>query len=525
MRLREVGDAFAHASRIAPEQGAGTLVYVGRFDLAEFAVVLEPDEPLRAARRALYAGMAALADALAAHAPPESRSPSTGRIRSRVDGGLVGGGRLAWPQGAREDERRRWLVFGAMIRTVSMGDEPGLNPLVTALEEEGFTDAMSDQLVESFARHLMVAIDAWQEHGFGAVARSYLERLPREKGLRRDIDDNGDLLVRRMGKVEVERKKLLPRWPRPPGSIRRRRAALVKLLRTIRLDPSDTFVFENAAEPGEWAVSGAFVFWDTRRRRRSKARRARRFAAAFSASSRSAGRRWCRSSRRARPIGGRGRKAGASNWSAHFGAPDIAAARAAAEEEVAFAASLCNQPQDTLIAVHRRFEDGEVREAFRTLHPREGQKPMRAFSFLEVEGEERAGRGRRSGRDGRAGAQMNDFWLSCGHHLLDRDEGGGLVVTDEFLKVYLARPELIPPPEACVVERTLHAALLADPRSPVAAAEIAAIADADARENWQMMIAFRDHLLRHKTLEAAYADLVRNGSARRRLCSSTSWCT
>lgn len=104
---------------------------------------------------------------------------------------------------------------------------------------------------------------------------------------------------------------------------------------------------------------------------------------------------------------------------------------------------------------------------------------------------------------------MNDFWISCGHHLLDRDEGGGLKVTDDFLKVYLARPELIPPPEACAVEHTLHSALLADPRMPVSAADIAAIADADARENWQMLIAFRDHLLRHKTLEAAYADLVR----------------
>ena len=84
-------------------------------------------------------------------------------------------------------------------------------------------------------------------------------------------------------------------------------------------------------------------------------------------------------------------------------------------------------------------------------------------------------------------------------------------MTDEFLKLYLARPELIPPPEACAVERTLHAALLADPRTAVAASDIAAIADADARENWQMLIAFRDHLLRHKTLEAAYADLVRRG--------------
>jgi uncharacterized protein DUF6352 len=109
---------------------------------------------------------------------------------------------------------------------------------------------------------------------------------------------------------------------------------------------------------------------------------------------------------------------------------------------------------------------------------------------------------------------MSDFWLSCGHHLLDRHEDGGLVVTDDFLKVYLARPELIPPPDACTVERTLHAALLADPRMPVASTDIAAIADTDARENWQMLIAFRDRLLRHKTLEAAYIDLVRRGVGR-----------
>jgi hypothetical protein len=109
---------------------------------------------------------------------------------------------------------------------------------------------------------------------------------------------------------------------------------------------------------------------------------------------------------------------------------------------------------------------------------------------------------------------MKDFWLSCGHHLLDRDEGGGLRVTDEFLKVYLARPELTPPPEACVVERTLHATLLADPRRDVAADEIAAMADADARENWQVLLAFRDHLLRYPTIEAAYLALVRQGVGR-----------
>lgn len=107
-----------------------------------------------------------------------------------------------------------------------------------------------------------------------------------------------------------------------------------------------------------------------------------------------------------------------------------------------------------------------------------------------------------------------DFWLSCGHHLLDRDDGGGLRLTDEFIKAYLARPELTPPDDACVVERTLHAALLAEPRRAVSVAEIAAVADADARDNWATMLAFRDRLLAHRTIEAAYLDFARNGVGR-----------
>src|SRR5882757_769527 len=110
-----------------------------------------------------------------------------------------------------------------------------------------------------------------------------------------------------------------------------------------------------------------------------------------------------------------------------------------------------------------------------------------------------------------ASSTDKDFWLSSGHHLLDRDAGRGLVATDEFLKVYLARPELIPPPEACIAERTLHAALLAEPRRAVSADQIAAVADADARENWQVMLAFRDQLTGHRTIEAAYLDIIRRG--------------
>jgi hypothetical protein len=161
----------------------------------------------------------------------------------------------------------------------------------------------------------------------------------------------------------------------------------VRLLRTIRLDPSDTFVFERAAELGEWAVSGAFMFAnadpDTLG---GKARAAFRsgflgvpslgFSTLVQIVEASAAERATLVETLARALCER------------LGAPDMAAARAAAEEEVAFAASLCDHPRDTLVAVRRSFEDGAIREAFRTLRPRGTRKPMRAFSFFEVEGED-----------------------------------------------------------------------------------------------------------------------------------------
>lgn len=215
--LREVGDAFAYAKAHAVELGAGTLVYVGRFDLAEFAIVLEPDEPLRTARRAFYGGMAALGETLAALGPPDKPINIVWPASIEVDGGVVGGGQFAWPD-APEDEPPPWLVFGGMIRTVSMAEgDPGLRPLSAALEDEGFEDLGSGRLVESFARHLMVQIDGWHEKGFAAVARDYLRRLKPEKGVSRNIDDNGDLLVRHVGKADAARSKLLPALAAAPA--------------------------------------------------------------------------------------------------------------------------------------------------------------------------------------------------------------------------------------------------------------------------------------------------------------------
>ena len=106
---------------------------------------------------------------------------------------------------------------------------------------------------------------------------------------------------------------------------------------------------------------------------------------------------------------------------------------------------------------------------------------------------------------------MRDFWVSSGHHLLDRAEGGGLVVTDAFLRAYLARPEVMPPAEAGPAERALHKKLMAAPRAVAPAAELAAVEDEDARENWAVWLGFRDHLLAHPTLEAAYLALFKPG--------------
>jgi hypothetical protein len=161
----------------------------------------------------------------------------------------------------------------------------------------------------------------------------------------------------------------------------------VKLLRTIRLDASDTFVFGRAAEPGEWAIAGAFAFLDIDPAAlEGKARTA--FRSGFLGISTLG---WS-TLVQVVEASDADRSAAIETLAARlverFGAPDLEAARTAAAEEVAFAESLADHPRDTLIAVHRALEDGAIRETFRTLRPRAGAKPLRAFAFLEVEGED-----------------------------------------------------------------------------------------------------------------------------------------
>ena len=216
VRLREFGDAFAHAAALAPQHGAGTLVYVGRFDVAEFAVVLEPTEPLIRARRVFYAGMGALADAVAGAAPPETAIHIKWPDALYVNWGLVGGGRLAWPKITDEADVPAWLVYGASIRTAwAKRIDPGLTPELTALDEEGFAEISSKQIIESFARNFMQTLDVWQDSGFSIAVRPYLERLAREGQQSCEIDENGDLMVRPDSGGTIQRQALLPKLAAP----------------------------------------------------------------------------------------------------------------------------------------------------------------------------------------------------------------------------------------------------------------------------------------------------------------------
>lgn len=169
---------------------------------------------------------------------------------------------------------------------------------------------------------------------------------------------------------------------------------MTRLPRTLRLDVSDTVVFPRAAEPGEWAIPGAFVFWDDSDATLTGKRR-QAFRAGFLGLS-SFG--WSTLVEVAEASFADQRDALdalAAHILAEHGAPDDAAARAAAEEEIAFAESLCAEhAPGTALALERRMEDGDIRECFRTLHLRAQEhrsfNALPVFGVVRVDGEEEA---------------------------------------------------------------------------------------------------------------------------------------
>lgn len=198
LALPEVGDAYSHALQVAASEGAGTLVWVRRFDAAEFAMVLEPETPLRDCRKSLFMGMNALLQAVAANCPPDRAVSFDWPDAIRFNAGLVGGGRLGWPEGCGDDEVPDWIVFGAVVRVALPGDiEPGQVPGAAALEDEGFEGSGPSAIIESFARFFMLQVDIWRSSGYGPIAADYVGRLARKRaGDSLSLTAQGDLRLR-----------------------------------------------------------------------------------------------------------------------------------------------------------------------------------------------------------------------------------------------------------------------------------------------------------------------------------------
>jgi len=104
-----------------------------------------------------------------------------------------------------------------------------------------------------------------------------------------------------------------------------------------------------------------------------------------------------------------------------------------------------------------------------------------------------------------------DFWKSSGYHLLSVNKSGHLDVTHDFIRAYLTRPEVHPVDGSCANEIAAFEKLMADPFSKIPDEEIAGFADADVRDNYRVVLGFKDLLITHKTVESAYLNLMKSG--------------
>lgn len=193
----------AGAGAEAEALGAGALVWGRDARHLSLAVVFEPETPLVEARLAFYAGMAALAQAVAAAAAPERAVTIGWPDTIRYDGARLGGGTLLAPECA-EAEVPAWLVFGAdVIAARPELPAPGALPDSTSLAEEEIGPV--ELIVESFARNLLRNVDSWTALGFAAFAPAYLDRLAGEADVTHALAPDGTLVTRSAANVIVRR--------------------------------------------------------------------------------------------------------------------------------------------------------------------------------------------------------------------------------------------------------------------------------------------------------------------------------
>ncbi len=159
----------------ARKAGAGDVFFSDDTDRARFAVILEPDVPAAKALEMVPLAMAALGDCISALVPPQVAVQFRPTLRVLVNNGIAGGIKAAISQTASDNEIPDWMVIGVetgLSRDAGL-PEPGEQPDITTLDEEGCDNLDRNRFIETFARHFLTWLSIWQEDGFAPVARSW----------------------------------------------------------------------------------------------------------------------------------------------------------------------------------------------------------------------------------------------------------------------------------------------------------------------------------------------------------------
>ena len=159
--------------------GAGDLVWSRNLDRAVVAIILEPDVSLDVAVEMIPVSMVACGDCLGVLTPPQVGVTFHWPGTIRVNNGRVGGVRAAIDIGTGSPEQNPdWMIIETDIRLKHSQRhfEPGQEPDITALTEEGCPDLTRTEFIESYSRHFLTWLNNWQEDGFKPVHDSWIFR-------------------------------------------------------------------------------------------------------------------------------------------------------------------------------------------------------------------------------------------------------------------------------------------------------------------------------------------------------------
>jgi len=210
--------------------GAGDVIWSQEDAHAGLAVVMEPDVPLARAVEMLPLGVVACGDCLAALAPPKVAITFGWPGIIFANDGSVAQVSLAADRAASEDSVPAWLVLGVEVRLTHRpgAPEPGHDPSVTTLSEEGCPDLTSEELIESYSRHFLTWMDTWNNDGFAPIHNAWTQRADaRERsftdagggggvsGTFVGLDEHGNLVLKRTDGEHISLRLVdaLMRWP------------------------------------------------------------------------------------------------------------------------------------------------------------------------------------------------------------------------------------------------------------------------------------------------------------------------